>query len=584
MTAPLISIIVPVYNREKLLSRCLDTLVYQTLQEIEIIIIDDFSEDCSLTIAQHYQKLFSNKVFVYSNDKKGVANAKNKGIAMSRGKYITFVDSDDYVEYWAYETLYNYAEAGEYSIVCAPYIQVTENGHTNVKGNLPNGSVSCSELFLTEAFSLCTKIIRRQLFEQYGPLPDLKIGEDVAFLYPLLSQIENIGCISTPYYYYQLSENSISLRTFDLDIIEDIIKGNQIILRNSNPIYHDLMDGVVIKRTLSLMGRFWSAQDLFIQYLKTSFKDLNKTELIQDNSWFLEMATNITNMPNSTIPEIIYINAILADNTADVNDIKKKVFRDSSASQVIIIDKEYCKNSDIESVREAYIAGEYVYAAELQALHSIYITGGIYLTSELIINCSLNFTKYNSCFFCRETFNSFSSKIYGCMPKQPIIKKLLDTYTNSHLYKQKYIGLNQRIKTILICEANCHLSILSQQYIKQLNMTIYPPTMFLYQFDNYANATIYKPYYTFNSSTEYCLWKDFIKFHTNNSVAKALAPKNRRIAYLTAWNNRRIKYIEQLEKERDDLKNQIYIIKHTKSWVITKPLRGLLKLLRKVSW
>ena len=144
-TVPFISIVVPVYNREELLPRCLDTLVYQTLQDIEIIIVDDFSTDHSMEISRKYQDLFSEKVFVYSNDEKGVANAKNKGISMAHGKYVTFVDSDDFVEYWAYDMLYSYAEFGGYSIVCTPYIQITETGNQIIRGNLPDGSVTCDE-------------------------------------------------------------------------------------------------------------------------------------------------------------------------------------------------------------------------------------------------------------------------------------------------------------------------------------------------------------------------------------------------------------------------------------------------------
>ncbi|SFS23125.1 glycosyltransferase family 2 protein [Enterocloster citroniae] len=578
-TVPFISIVVPVYNREELLPRCLDTLVYQTLQDIEIIIVDDFSTDHSMEISRKYQDLFSEKVFVYSNDEKGVANAKNKGISMAHGKYVTFVDSDDFVEYWAYDMLYSYAEFGGYSIVCTPYIQITETGNQIIRGNLPDGSVTCDELFNTEVFSLCTKLFRRDLFNTYGYLPKLKIGEDVAFLYPLLTYVEKIGCISTPYYYYQLSENSVTKKCFNLEIAMDIIKGNEIILTKSNPSHYDMIKSVVIKRTLSLMGRFWPAQDLFVEYLQTQLRDSADSIGSQMTD---DIVMDVIGMSDISIPPIVYVNAIGCKiDQSYMERLKQTVFRNRKSIEIHVIDEFSCQKSGLDNVRKACADGQYLYASELQALNYIYTTGGIYIRAGMVINCPLDFLKYDGCFFCRETFKEFSSKIWGCMPKHPIIQKILGTYDKSLLYKAPFTDLSQRIKTILLYETGCHLNDLGKQVFKHFNITIYPPTMFLINYEPYINAAIYTPCFYNGTINADKIRQDVITYHINRSITRAVAPKNRRIAYLTEGNNKRINYIVKVEKERDDLLKQIAYYEHSKSWVLTKPLRRILKFINK---
>lgn len=92
------SIIVPVYNSQEFLHKCLDSLVNQTLHDIEIICIDDGSTDDSLSILREYANA-DNRVIVITQQNSGPSVARNKGLSIAKGKYILFVDSDDWLEY-----------------------------------------------------------------------------------------------------------------------------------------------------------------------------------------------------------------------------------------------------------------------------------------------------------------------------------------------------------------------------------------------------------------------------------------------------------------------------------------------------
>ena len=105
-----ISVIVPAYNVEKYLRRCLDSLVYQTYPHLEILVIDDGSTDGTRGIIEEYVSRFAGKVFLYAQDNAGQAAARNNGISYATGAYIGFVDADDFVSPRMYDYLVQEAE------------------------------------------------------------------------------------------------------------------------------------------------------------------------------------------------------------------------------------------------------------------------------------------------------------------------------------------------------------------------------------------------------------------------------------------------------------------------------------------
>ena len=104
-----VSVIIPVYNTEQYLNKCLDSLVNQTLKDIEIILINDGSTDNSQNIIDEYSAKYPDKIKSFIKENGGQATARNLGITKATGEYIGFVDSDDWIELNMYEELYNKA-------------------------------------------------------------------------------------------------------------------------------------------------------------------------------------------------------------------------------------------------------------------------------------------------------------------------------------------------------------------------------------------------------------------------------------------------------------------------------------------
>lgn len=228
---PKVSVIVPVYNSEKELRPCLDSLVEQTEKDIEIIVIDDGSTDKSIEIEEEYKNNYSN-IKVYKNQVNlGQSETRNRGIQLAEGDYITFLDSDDYVNPEMYEELYKAAIDNN-----MPELIVT--GLTFVKGDeyrkcdlsfiakQPSTIIHPQETpdqVFFESPSLCNKLFRKDTIKNY---PFLKVSawEDIAFSFSKFLEANTVVIKPTLNYFYRRDINSgVSAQNFkENDKITDI--------------------------------------------------------------------------------------------------------------------------------------------------------------------------------------------------------------------------------------------------------------------------------------------------------------------------------------------------------------------------
>ena len=201
-----ISVIVPVYNVEKYLRQCLDSVINQTFSDIEIICINDGSTDNSLRILEEYSKK-DNRIVLLNQKNSGAGVARNKGVELAKGEYIQFLDSDDYFEPDLLEKMLNKAISFNSDIVVCSYKKVddlgniTESKNPNSPINLdktPLGKPFNSDDFKEDIFSLLTpipwnKLYRRELITKNNiKFPDINICEDIAFVHSCIAIAENI--------------------------------------------------------------------------------------------------------------------------------------------------------------------------------------------------------------------------------------------------------------------------------------------------------------------------------------------------------------------------------------------------------
>ncbi len=203
-----VSIIVPIYNVEEYIEKCLETLVNQTLQEIEIILVNDGSTDETESKIEKYLNKYPEKIKYLKKENGGLSDARNYGIPYAKGKYIAFVDSDDYVELNMYEEMYKKAESEQADLVECDFIWEYPN-----KQKIDTGKIykNKKEALLYARVVAWNKLIRREILEKANiQFPKGLRYEDTEFFYKLLPTLNKIGFVKTPMVHYIQRSNSIA--------------------------------------------------------------------------------------------------------------------------------------------------------------------------------------------------------------------------------------------------------------------------------------------------------------------------------------------------------------------------------------
>jgi len=215
---PKVSIIVPVYNAEKHLSECLDSIVNQSLTDIEIIIINDGSEDRSKPIILEYASKDARILFIDSQNE-GVSSARNKGIEIATGKYIGFLDADDYLDLKMFETLFTIVEKENASLAICDALIVDEKLKFEKRLKLNNESVLVSDKatlvldFLSFKYDYANwnKIYSSKIIRDYNLKFDnrLSIWEDLLFNLQFIIFANKIVTLNEGLYYYRRHHASV---------------------------------------------------------------------------------------------------------------------------------------------------------------------------------------------------------------------------------------------------------------------------------------------------------------------------------------------------------------------------------------
>lgn len=244
---PKISIIIPSYNEEKNISRCLDSVLNQTFTDFEILCVDDSSNDNTFEIIKNYSKKDS-RIVPLKNPKKGVSSARNFGIENAKGEYIGFVDSDDFIQPQMFKFLYKavtennrdfsvcrYNKTSEFKINHFDYKTEDFKPENFININ-DNDFTSKNELIFS---SICTKLISKNFLGEIR-FEDYKIGEDTVFNARLCSKNYKAVFVDAELYNYYINTESVSFtklwdkKWFDLlqtrFISYDILKNKNSVL------------------------------------------------------------------------------------------------------------------------------------------------------------------------------------------------------------------------------------------------------------------------------------------------------------------------------------------------------------------
>lgn len=225
---PDISIIVPIYNAEKYLNKCLDSLVNQTKKELEFILVNDGSTDNSEKIIKSYK---DDRIKYFKNKNQGIGKTRNFGIEKATGKYLMFLDSDDYLDLDACKRVYEKATKDKLDLVVFDFYRVEQEKLVPVIiPNFINASLKENpNLLLDINLGPCNKLFKREIITNNKTkfLENLKY-EDTTFVVETINNAKKIGKVNEFLHYYVIHSQSETTvrdeRVFDIIKIVDIIR------------------------------------------------------------------------------------------------------------------------------------------------------------------------------------------------------------------------------------------------------------------------------------------------------------------------------------------------------------------------
>jgi glycosyltransferase involved in cell wall biosynthesis len=201
-----VSIIVPVYNVEQYLAKCLDSLVNQTLSNIEIIVVNDGSTDNSESIIYGYQKKYPEKLTYIKKSNGGLSSARNLGIQYASGEYIGCIDSDDYADITMFEKMYNKAKNSDADFAECDYYHEYADKLIRKTGEI----YELKDMLIKARTGAWNKIIKRDIIKNSAIKYPIGLRyEDVEYFYKIVPYITKIGFVKEPLYYYVQRVDSI---------------------------------------------------------------------------------------------------------------------------------------------------------------------------------------------------------------------------------------------------------------------------------------------------------------------------------------------------------------------------------------
>lgn len=294
------SIIVPVYNVEKYVKKCLESIVNQTYRDYEVIIVNDGSTDGSIRIVNQFIEEDPNRIRLINQQNKGLGGARNTGLENALGEYIVYLDSDDFISENMLGIINQYISNNQYDMIIFNSFKADEQGNIITKFNMCRGK--CGELSISEDHQLLlippaawNKIYRRDfLQEQDIQYPENTYYEDGAVTrYLLLNSKSTYYC--EDYLYYYVQRDSSIIHDKKIDRSKDIIKVNDELLKlyrecNRFDEFYEELEYITINDILLFMTEKinvfdWknSLQNYFVEYINNTFPTCNKNKYLSSD-------------------------------------------------------------------------------------------------------------------------------------------------------------------------------------------------------------------------------------------------------------------------------------------------------------
>ena len=574
-----VSVIIPVYNVEKYLKKCVESVLTQTLKEIEIILVDDGSTDESGKICDEYKEKYPEKIQVIHQENAGLGPARNAGLECARGNYIAFVDSDDWIAHNMYEVLWNKAVVEECDIVLSDIFILNEATSTITYCKLYKGDtfeyISGEKALLEKIYCyVVNKLYKRELIENER-FPQL-VFEDIPVITKILSKCKRIGYVSKAFYYYNKHEGTLSTK-IDVRML-DTIKSESLALQGVDQSCREALLYAIAARNYENIN---SDRGCFEADLISHLKNYEKE--IRSNKYILEDTTVskiIKYLEKPIIPLNIYYGNF---NEKELSECEKKCLESwekmNLDANIVELNRNNC---DIKKapykVRKAYQEERFDIVEDYFKIRRIYENGGIAFDLNVKINNPMGRVRCYYMFFGFEDNGVIMRGCFGGVRNLTLYKELLYTYEGDEGWE--FESLSERIEKVL----KTNYKIKCRGWTERFGNRgiIFSPDVFAYNMQNGKNVC---KFYNVNlDEVEEEIYevidKKFMAFWSKEKDRFFLEKQKEKndnkdsIEKLTAE-------IKNLEAQVEMYKQSILNYENSTCWKITKPLRVIMDMRKK---
>lgn len=428
-----VSVIVPCYNVEAYLEKCVESLMNQTVDNYEVLLIDDGSKDSTPEMVDMFAKKYKKKVKAFHKKNGGLSDARNFGIKRATGEYLMFVDSDDWVDEQFIELPYNQAKKG-YDMVIFDATSINDGATEGWRTACFRGQEKTKEEFLknsTDPAYAWARIYHYSLFDiaQY-PHPDIWY-EDVATTPILMSYANKVAYIEEELYYYRQRETSISHTKKDPRIL-GLLTGAARVLELGNKEYIEELSYAIYKNLNAFLTFRPEYADEYIAFARENKTYFEQNTYIQADISEGKLHDLLT---IELIPKKIHYFWFGSEKPESVRRCIESWKKYAPDYEIVEWNESNCDVDAYSYTKEAYEHKKYAFVSDFFRIKVLYEEGGIYMDTDMELYDSIDFLRINQAFFPFET-NNVCAGILGSVKGHPLIKEWLDMYDGIHFVKE----------------------------------------------------------------------------------------------------------------------------------------------------
>ena len=479
---PKISVIVPVYNVAKFLPMCLDSLLFQTMQDIEIILVNDGSPDNSQDVIDEYMRLFPGRIISLKKENGGLSSARKFGFEHASAPYVLFLDSDDYIEYHACEKLWEKAVADDADVVYSAAYAFDEGNHTyKFFGYLRE--TDYDSILVRGKASIWGLLLRKEYIRQY-PIFENMVYEDAATSVAMFSHTRKISVVNLPLFAYIINREGSLTFTNKHSKVVDTIKADEMVWKRCDPKHYPQLAARLVGRIANESKKEFVIYDKMVEHAKDFARRLlpYENEIQQYNAAAKETYYELLRQPDEMFAPVVYLNGFGGiDREAYLERVNMAFIGDY---ETVWLDEDTCDLAAAPAgVRKHLEAGRTELTAAWFAAEKIAKEGGVYVGADTLVINTFNRLRFDKAFFGFANAREFNGQVFGGQPEQAVWTQLGEV-----LARPNVESVAQAISWTLCGWGGFHLD--GKQQVGRDNVVIYPSWVLTHYTGTRANECI----------------------------------------------------------------------------------------------